>query len=758
MLPRAVLPLLLFFFVSCSNSTTVLFAQLQDGSPSASAVGAGIQAAFLEANSNGDNCGHIFVLRTSNSTTDLAAMVAQAQTFVSGGALGFLGSVGSASVVAGSLLSGSSVLNVGPYNGSRAMPSQRATINVRGSISDEVNALLNYSTTVLDLFAYSVVWQADSYGAEGLSAAVAALRSVNGILLSNASVPNPNPGSVGSIDVSSPLSALLRDAAPFAPQAVLVWATEPLASSFISWAKNSTLIPNTTVFLCGSLVGERFGVSLRAGSGGTAGVYVSQVVPITRLGSSDILLSRYTAALRAHNINMSPSSVSLEGYLDAWAAIQLVRQASVEGVCNVTAEMVIGQWPTMTVVAGTALGWFNGACNQGLHSIWLSQVDSSGGFSTVADPNTATFTYPAMACVSDASSTLGTKFLVFGQSAAFTGVNGITGPRLQKGILSAIAEQNKAGGINGYRFHLLSLDDGYVGTQALANGKALLRVGVFALLGWMGTGASMSAVSVSVPAGVPLISPTAGTISLRVPYKPYCVLLRAGYMDETNALVKYLTSQLGLTRLSLFYQDDAFGAEGIAALTAALRAVGMGLLSNGSYSSGVTLLVGPGLQQIVADACPKVPEAVVVWAGGPQAAAFINAARAVLPSSTIYACLSIVGGSDFPALLNWNTANVYVTQIMPLITDTAHPLVRRHIAAMSAAFPGTAPSISSMEGYTNTLFTLTVLRRELASQMISRESFMNQVYMDQVFVLNQLVLGPYENNSCAQGLRQVWVS
>ena len=63
------------------------------------------------------------------------------------------------------------------------------------------------------------------------------------------------------------------------------------------------------------------------------------------------------------------------------------------------------------------------------------------------------------------------KKIVFGQSACFSGHNQLLGLYYRQGILAAFAERNRLGGVNGKILELISLDDGYEPTKAMANAR-----------------------------------------------------------------------------------------------------------------------------------------------------------------------------------------------------------------------------------------------------------------------------------------------
>ena len=84
---------------------------------------------------------------------------------------------------------------------------------------------------------------------------------------------------------------------------------------------------------------------------------------------------------------------------------------------------------------------------------------------------------------------------------------------------------------------------------------------VFALLGYVGTPTGVAHLPVVTQARVPLVGMFTGAEALRVPFNRYVFHVRASYYDETEKIVEQVVS-LGGKRISVFYQNDAYGEAG----------------------------------------------------------------------------------------------------------------------------------------------------------------------------------------------------
>ena len=162
-----------------------------------------------------------------------------------------------------------------------------------------------------------------------------------------------------------------------------------------------------------------------------------------------------------------------------------------------------------------------------------------------------------------------TDKIVLGQAAALSGPAAALGQDMKVGLEAAFAEVNKAGGVKGRKLELKSVDDGYEPTRSIGVVKKLLEEDkVFAIVGTVGTPTAAAIQPIATNAGVPMIGAFTGVEFLREPYKPLVMNVRATYYQETEAMVEHLTKDLGVTRIGIMYQDDAYGQAGLAGAAA----------------------------------------------------------------------------------------------------------------------------------------------------------------------------------------------
>jgi hypothetical protein len=89
---------------------------------------------------------------------------------------------------------------------------------------------------------------------------------------------------------------------------------------------------------------------------------------------------------------------------------------------------------------------------------------------------------------------------------------------------------------------------------------------------------------------VPFIGPFTGAEFLRNPFNRYVVNIRASYFQETEAWIEHLTNDLGVTRVAILYQDDAFGLSGLAGVKKAMERRNLSLVAEGTFKRNTTAI------------------------------------------------------------------------------------------------------------------------------------------------------------------------
>ena len=285
------------------------------------------------------------------------------------------------------------------------------------------------------------------------------------------------------------------------------------------------------------------------------------------------------------------------------------------------------------------------------------------------------------------------RALVLGQSAAFSGPAAQLGEQFKRGALLHFERINSKGGVNGRTIELKSLDDGYEPDRCKANTEQLIKEGVFALFGYIGTPTSLAALPLASAARTPFIAPFTGAQALRDPFNRYAFHVRASYYDETAEIVRQATS-MGIKRIAVFHQNDSYGKAGLDGVLRALKPLNLEPAGLGTVERN-TVDVDAAVKAILA----AKPEAIVQISAYKACAAFIRAARKAGFGGTFYN-VSFVGTKALADELVADARGVVISQVMPYPYTPASLLASDYLAAgKAAAGDKFEPNYSSMEGF-----------------------------------------------------------
>ena len=308
--------------------------------------------------------------------------------------------------------------------------------------------------------------------------------------------------------------------------------------------------------------------------------------------------------------------------------------------------------------------------------------------------------------------------IVLGQSAAFSGPSAQLGIQFNQGAKLFFDQLNAAGGVGKRMVEIRTLDDGYEPDRCAENTRKLLADDVFALFGYVGTPTSLAAVPLFTQAKVPFFAPFTGAESLRQPFNRLVFHVRASYYDETALIVRQLVN-LGVKKIAVFHQNDAYGKAGLDGVNKALAEHKLPLAGAATVERN-SVDVAAAVEKLVA----AKPDAVVQIAAYGASAAFVRAARKAGFGGTFYN-VSFVGTQALADELGKDGAGVVVSQVVPSPYQPSRQITREFLDAIKKAGDKVQPNYSSMEGFLAARIFTEGLRQAAASGKISRDSFIS---------------------------------
>ena len=262
--------------------------------------------------------------------------------------------------------------------------------------------------------------------------------------------------------------------------------------------------------------------------------------------------------------------------------------------------------------------------------------------------------------------------IVLGQAAVFSGPAAQLGIQMRNGIRSYFDYVNSKGGVHGRKLELVTEDDQYEPKVApVASRKLIEEHKVFALLGYVGTPTGVAHLPVVTQAKVPLVGMFTGAEVLRVPFNRYVFHVRASYYDETEKIVEQVVSTGG-RKISVFYQNDAYGEAGRKGTELALERRKMKIHSQGTVERN-TVAVQKAAKEIAA----SQPDAVVMVSAYTSIAAFVREMQKLGSGATFYN-VSFVGSKALADALGKDGVGVAISQVVPFPWGTAVPVVKEY--------------------------------------------------------------------------------
>jgi ABC-type branched-subunit amino acid transport system substrate-binding protein len=283
--------------------------------------------------------------------------------------------------------------------------------------------------------------------------------------------------------------------------------------------------------------------------------------------------------------------------------------------------------------------------------------------------------------------------IVVGQSAALTGPSAQLGTEMRDGALAYFDHINSKGGVNGRKIVLKTLDDGYEPDRAAANTKQLIQdEKVFALFGYVGTPTSNASLPLVAKENLPFFAPMTGAQSLRTPFNPNVFNIRAGYVAEMEKIVENLEG-MGVKKIAVFYQDDAYGKAGLDAVELALKKRNLTVMGTVTIERNST-----NVAAAVAKMRALAPPAVIIVTPYAASAAFIHAMRIDAVSLPYFWNISFVGSQSLANALGKEAPGVMISQVMPSPWNDKLALIKEY-KKLYLNKPDRRQGFTSLEGF-----------------------------------------------------------
>ncbi|MFZ3044473.1 MAG: ABC transporter substrate-binding protein [Desulfatirhabdiaceae bacterium] len=315
--------------------------------------------------------------------------------------------------------------------------------------------------------------------------------------------------------------------------------------------------------------------------------------------------------------------------------------------------------------------------------------------------------------------------ILLGSSLALNGHASFLGTQTLRGAMCYLNHVNANGGVHGRTIRVIAHDDSYDPPMCLVNTQRLIIDDqVFALFCYVGTPTTVRILPLIEEAHIPLLGMFTGANALRDPFNRWLINVRASYYQETRAAVHHLITDMGLKKIAVFYQYDAYGFDGLTGTELALKEFSLAPVVSGSYNRG-TLDVQEGLSKIMASGA----EAVVMIGTYDPCATFIKKADDLGYQGVFY-LVSFVGADELARRLEHHgNLTVLMSQVVPppdrqnssqLLTGETG-----YLTLLERYYPGDQPSFVGLEGFINARVLVEGLIR--AGGDLTRDGFIQAI-------------------------------
>lgn len=309
--------------------------------------------------------------------------------------------------------------------------------------------------------------------------------------------------------------------------------------------------------------------------------------------------------------------------------------------------------------------------------------------------------------------------ILIGSCSALDGPARFLGVETIVGATTYLNHINAQGGVNGRKVQLLAFDDGYEPAKAETCFKRLEKENIFSAGFFVGTPTAAKYVPMAEASKIPVVGLFTGAEMLYTPLKHHVMNVRASYYDETREQVENLWNVLGIKKIGVIYQDDAFGQAVLSGLQAALKKHGANPVAMGTFPRN-TLDVDKGIN----DVRPLNPGAVLLVGPYAPVAEIIKKAHA-MGWHPLFLTVSFVGTEKFITEAGNDAEGTVITQVVPPYNRVDFPTVALYRDALKTYYPAEQPNFVSLEGFVDAMVLVEGLKR--AGKDLTREKLIQAI-------------------------------
>jgi branched-chain amino acid transport system substrate-binding protein len=295
--------------------------------------------------------------------------------------------------------------------------------------------------------------------------------------------------------------------------------------------------------------------------------------------------------------------------------------------------------------------------------------------------------------------------IIVGRSLTLSGPLKTYGEAKRDGGDAYIEKINRAGGIDGRKIVVVTIDDAYDPKKMVANLRQIAtEKRPSAFLGLFGVPTVAAALPVIEELRIPTVGLTSGSPALRVPLKKYVFPVRASYADEAKYLVSHIKT-LSLSRVAIIHHENPFGELVRDTLVEALNKAEIKVVVDAKLD-----VAGTSANSAVGAVFAAKPQAIFLAMLSSGAVPIMEAIKQNGAQGSSLYTISAVDASVVTAKLGKDGAGLGISQIVPLPTSLETQIATEYANALVDLGRGTA-SFYGLEAFIEAKVLVKALRR-----------------------------------------------
>jgi ABC-type branched-subunit amino acid transport system substrate-binding protein len=279
-----------------------------------------------------------------------------------------------------------------------------------------------------------------------------------------------------------------------------------------------------------------------------------------------------------------------------------------------------------------------------------------------------------------------------------------------QGLSLRFNKENRAGGINGKNIEMVVLDHGYDPKLAVDHLEDVLsKYKTDVIIGEEGSPTLSAMLPYVESEKVLMLFPYTGSSAFRKPEQGYMGHFRTSYKNEAKALAKYAVEKRKARRFVVFYQNDAYGLDGLEGVREVLKKY----KEEGKVEDWIETYYLRNTTDVRASV-EKIktfqPEVIILCSVNAATSALIRDVGIENLTNVILMGISPLGG-EYVNFIKSKGLEYIVSNVVPNPHSDELEIVREYRQEMQRNGSKEAISIMSLEGYIGASIFIEILKR-----------------------------------------------